>query len=127
MNCYLPEIGNVPALARLSISSGDTWSRPFSLKTGTSDGAAVDLTEDTLSAFVMKDLDGTVLFSPTIVEDVDPTTGSFVMSIDADQSAMLVPGVYDGDSAGQYWLLLRLNSTTIMKLVLQCLPGIVTS
>lgn len=124
MSCYLPEIGNVPVLARLSISSGDSWSRPFSLKTGADGTTPIDLTSKVVAATVMKDLDGTELFAPTVVIDADPTTGNFVMTIDADMSAMLTPGVYAGDEDGQYWLLVRVDTTTLLKFVINCLPGI---
>lgn len=124
MSCYLPEIGNVPVLARLSISSGDAWMRPFSLKTGADGTTPVDLTSKTIVASVMKELDGDELFAPTVTPDADPTTGNFVIAIDEDMSALLVPGAYAGDADGQYWLLIRVDTTTLLKFVINSLPGI---
>ena len=127
MSAYYPEIGNVPVLARLSISNGDTWQRSFSLKTGAADGPSVDLTDSVITSVVVKDLDGETMFAPTVTMADDLTTGEFTLAIDSEMSEQLVAGSYDCDAAGQYWLLIRRDSTTILKVLLQCLPGIKNS
>lgn len=123
----LPDIGEKIPTAKLTLARGDSWQALITCALQ-SDGTPLDLTGQGVSASVMKDLGDVVIFAPT-VDLTDPTHGKFMLSISVEQSSLLTAGVYQNDSAGQYWLLVRMATTdgqqsTLFRALIQCIPGV---
>lgn len=129
MSCAtMPDIGEKIPTARLTLARGDSWEALAKFTLVSVTGDPVDLSDDTLSATVSKDVGGTSIFSPTI-NISDPTSGQALIYISADQSLLLTPGVYANDSAGQYWLVVRMitpddQRTTLFRAIICCIPGV---
>ena len=131
MTCYtgnLPEIGEKIPTAQLTLSRGDAWESLITLTQTTVTGEPINLTGATMAAYVSKELGEDALFQPTVVT-VDPINGKFTVAITAEQSATLTPGVYANDSAGQYWLLVRMTTTdgqptTLFRAIISCVAGV---
>lgn len=123
MNCKPQEIGTKVVCTNLSIIAGNGWECMVSMRLNSST-APIDLTDSVVMAYVMKNLGQPVLFQPQI-NMVDAPNGVFTISISESDSATLTPGVYDGDAAGQYFMLV--NYTDVNDLTLSLFKAIIRS
>ena len=97
----IPDLGDKPGLAKLSLTKGQPWSRNITLQTNAKPPVAIDLTGYTLHASIRKNAACGSLGDLTITM-LDEVVGRFTLALPAELSADLRAGQYADDECGAY-------------------------
>lgn len=113
MATTLPEIGDKPGLATLTLTQGEAWSKVLTITTKT---GAMDLTGASVTAAIAETSVACVITSPT--------EGKLSLTVTDAVSAALAAGEYEGDTCGHHTLLVKITPSggtqrTLLKITVR--------